>query len=42
MEKSIKERKQNVKVVIDRHIDQLPLNEMLMVLRFIYSLEDFR
>ena len=41
MEKSMKERKQNVKSVIDRHMEQLPLNEMLMVLRFIYSLEYF-
>lgn len=41
MEKSMKERKQNVKSVIDRHMEQLPLNEMLMVLRFIHSLKYF-
>lgn len=32
----------NVKRVIDKHLDKLDQEEQLMVLRFIYSLEGFR
>lgn len=32
----------NVKRVIDKHLDKLDIEEQLMVLRFIYSLEEFR
>lgn len=32
----------NVKRVIDKHLDKLDMEEQLMVLRFIYSLEEFR
>ena len=42
MEKSMTERKENVKNVIDQHLGDLDLNELLMVLRYIYGLEDFR
>lgn len=32
----------NVKLVIDKHLDKLDKKEQIMVLNFIYSLEDFR
>lgn len=32
----------NVKRVIDKHLDKLDKEEQIMVLRFIYSLEEFR
>lgn len=37
----MEQRKQNVKSVIDRHMERLALNDLLLVLRFIYSLESF-
>ena len=38
---TMKNRKENVKCVINRHMGRLTLDELLMVLKFIYSLEDF-
>lgn len=32
----------NVKRVIDKHLEKLDKEELIMVLNFIYSLEDFR
>lgn len=32
----------NVKRVIDKHLDKLDKEEQIMVLNFIYSLEEFR
>ena len=36
------EKKQNVIQVIDRHMNDLSKEELLMVLKFIYSLKGFR
>lgn len=32
----------NVKRAIDKHLEKLDKEELIMVLNFIYSLEDFR
>ena len=42
MEAVMDEKKQNVIQVIDRHMNDLSKEELLMVLNFIYSLKDFR
>lgn len=42
MEAVMDEKKQNVIQVIDRHMNDLSKEELLMVLKFIYSLKGFR